>query len=126
MYETDSATLEPLTLERVKMLWKKTYNKEGKPDWSHIFPYYHDDIVFQDSIQRIEGKKNFIALCKRLTDRCEQISMDIFTIAEAPGFFIFNWKMEMKFQKYPNTPIYGSTKLTLGRGQTHHPPKRLL
>ena len=113
MNETDSTTLEPLTLERVKKLWKKTYNKEGKPDWSHIFPYYHDDIVFQDSIQRIEGKKNFIALCKRLTDRCEKLSMDIYSIAEAPGVFIFDWKMEMKFRKNPSTPIYGSTKLTL-------------
>lgn len=113
MNKVDPTVLEPLTLERVKQLWKKTYNKKGKPDWSHIFPYYHDNIVFQDSIQRIEGKKNFIALCNRLTNRCEQLSMDIFTIAETPRFFIFDWKMEMKFRKNPSTPIYGSTKLTL-------------
>lgn len=112
--EINLTILEPLTIERIRVLWGKTYNKEGKPDWSHIFPYYHDDIVFQDSIQRIEGKEKFIALCNRLTDRCEQLNMDIVTIAQADRAFIFDWIMEMKFRKSPSTPIYGSTKLTLG------------
>jgi len=110
----NSTLQEPLTIERIRALWSKTYNKEGKPNWSHIFPYYHDEIVFQDSIQRIEGKANFIALCNRLTDRCEQLNMDILTIAQADNAFIFDWIMEMKFRKNPSTPIYGSTKLTLG------------
>jgi hypothetical protein len=25
-----------------------------------------------------------------------------------------DWKMTMMFQKYPSTPVFGSTKLTLG------------
>lgn len=33
-----------LTLELVKELWSKTYNTNGKPDWSHILPYYDDTI----------------------------------------------------------------------------------
>ena len=47
--------IDKLSIEQIRELWGKTYNTEGKPDWSHIFPYYHDDIVFHDSIQRIEG-----------------------------------------------------------------------
>lgn len=114
MQENEEITnLEPLTTELIKELWSKTYNKEGKPDWSHIFPYYHNDIVFHDSIQKIEGKEDFIALCNRLTDRCEQLTMDIYNIAEAPGIFFFDWKMEMMFKKWPSNPIYGSTKLTI-------------
>lgn len=105
--------LIPLTVDRIRGLWSKTYNKEGKPDWSHIFPYYHDDIVFQDSIQIIEGKEEFIKLCNRLTDRCEQLTMDLYTIAETDNSFIFDWKMEMMFKKWPSNPIYGSTKLTI-------------
>jgi hypothetical protein len=104
---------EPLTVERIRELWGKTYNTEGKPDWSHLFPYYHDEIVFQDSIQRIEGKQDFIALCDRLTDRCEQLNMELFTIGEAPNSFIFDWKMVMIFRKWPSAPIYGSTKITI-------------
>jgi hypothetical protein len=39
--------------------------------------------------------------------------MDIYTIAESVDAFIFDWKMEMIFKKWPSTPIYGSTKLTI-------------
>ena len=111
--ETNVVINEPLTTERIMELWSKTYNKVGKPDWSHIFPYYHDDIIFQDSIQRIEGKEAFIELCNRLTDRCEQLSMDLFTVVEGPNVFFFEWKMEMMFRKWPSNPIYGTTKLTI-------------
>jgi hypothetical protein len=105
--------IQPLTIKKIRELWSKTYNKEGKPDWSHIFPLYHDDIVFQDSIQKIEGKDEFIKLCNRLTDRCEQLTMDIYSITEAKNEFIFDWKMEMMFKKWPSNPIYGCTKLTI-------------
>ena len=108
------ANLEPLTIERVLDLWSKTYNHEGKPDWSHIFPYYDDKIIFQDSIQRIEGIAEFKALCNRLTDRCEQLNMDIKSIAQNKNIIFFEWKMQMIFRKFPSHPIFGSSKLTLG------------
>ena len=57
---------EKLTPEKIRELWGKTYNTEGKPDWSHLFPYYHEAVVFQDSIQRIEGIEAFKAMCARL------------------------------------------------------------
>ena len=57
---------ERLTAEQIRALWSKTYNTEGKPDWSHLFPYYHDEIVFQDSIQRIEGIKAFLVSPSRV------------------------------------------------------------
>ena len=102
-----------LTETRVLELWSKTYNTDGKPDWSHLFPYYHDEIVFQDSIQRIEGKEAFIGLCNRLTDRCRQLRMDIITIASTDREIIFDWTMTMMFKRFPSTPVYGCTKLTL-------------
>ncbi|MHC1787559.1 MAG: nuclear transport factor 2 family protein [Christensenellales bacterium] len=102
-----------LTGENVRLLWSKTYNHEGKPDWSHIFPYYHEDIVFQDSIQRIEGKEAFIAMCGRLTDRCKQLRMDITSMLSDGQEIVFDWQMTMMFGRFPSTPIYGCTKLTL-------------
>jgi hypothetical protein len=102
-----------LTPETVRELWSKTYNTEGKPDWSHIFPFYHDQIIFQDSIQRIEGKEEFVAMCNRLTDRCQQLQMELLTIAQSENVIIFDWIMTMMFKKRPSTPLYGSTKLTL-------------
>ena len=106
--------MEPLTPERVLDLWSRTYNKEGKPDWLHIFPYYHEDIVFEDSIQRIEGIEAFKALCNRLTRRCEQLNMDILSIAQNSSDIFFQWKMTMIFKQWPSTPLYGCTKLSLG------------
>jgi limonene-1,2-epoxide hydrolase len=102
-----------LTKENVLHLWSKTYNTDGKPDWSHIFKYYSDDIVFQDSIQRIEGIDEFIALCNRLTKRCKELRMDINSIVKEDNIIIMDWKMTMMFKKYPSTPIFGSTKLVL-------------
>ena len=110
----DVSELEPLDAERVRDLWSKTYNREGKPDWSHIFPYYHDDIVFHDSIQRIEGKEAFVALCNRLTERCEQLNMDILSIVHQGSEIFFEWKMVMIFRRWPSNPIFGCTKLTIG------------
>jgi limonene-1,2-epoxide hydrolase len=102
-----------LTEENVLTLWSRTYNTDGKPDWSHIFRYYHEGIVFQDTIQRIEGKEEFIALCNRLTNRCKQLQMDIESIFKKDNEIMFDWKMTMMFKKFPSTPIFGCTKLTL-------------
>jgi limonene-1,2-epoxide hydrolase len=102
-----------LTADMVRVLWSRTYNTQGKPDWSHIYPYYHPDIVFQDSIQRIEGIQEFIALCERLTGRCEELRMDIHSVAQDSNVIHMDWTMTMMFKKYPSTPMYGSTVLVL-------------
>ena len=67
--------IEQLSPEKVLEQWSKTYNKNGKPDWSHIIPYYHPDIIFMDSIQKIEGMEDFKAMCARLTKRCRQLEI---------------------------------------------------
>ncbi len=106
--------LPPLTATLFRDLWSKTYNREGKPDWSHIFPYYHPDIIFQDSIQKIEGMEPFTAMCDRLTNRCEQLTMDILSLVIDNGVIFFEWKMVMVFRKFPSTPLYGCTRLSIG------------
>ena len=114
MEMTESEKMEPLTVEQIFELWSKTYNKEGKPDWSHIFPFYHDKIVFQDSIQKIEGIQDFKAMCNRLTNRCEQLNMEIQSIVKDANIVFIEWKMIMMFNKYPSTPVFGCTRLTFG------------
>lgn len=104
---------EPLTPESIRQLWVQTYNTQGKPDWTHLFPYYHDDIIFEDSIQRIEGKAAFMAMCNRLARRCEKLNMDIQSIVMDEKQVFFQWKMVMSFKKWPNTALYGCTRLTL-------------
>jgi len=65
----EKLSLAKLSAEEVRQLWYKTYNRGGKPDCSHIFPCYREDVVFKDSMQEIHGLENFNALCKRLTNR---------------------------------------------------------
>ncbi len=105
--------LKPMNVGTVKELWSQTYNTHGKPDWSHIFPYYHDDMVFQDTIQRIDGKEKFVEMCTRLTARTKELNMEILSIAQDGDVIIFDWIMTMMFKKWPSTPMYGSTKLTI-------------
>jgi limonene-1,2-epoxide hydrolase len=109
--------MESLTPERFRELWSQTYNTQGKPDWSHLFPYYHDDIIFEDSIQRIEGKVEFMAMCNRLALRCEQLNMDILSIIMDGQEVFFQWKMVMRFKRWPSNPVIGCTKLTIGDDQ---------
>ena len=109
----ETGQLKTLDINTIRELWSKTYNAIGKPDWSHLYPYYHPDVVFQDSIQRIEGKKELVALCERLTQRCENIQMEILSIAQDSNTIIMDWIMTMAFKKYPDTPVYGCTKLIL-------------
>jgi limonene-1,2-epoxide hydrolase len=113
MATEEADRLRPLDVEVVRELWSKTYNSAGKPDWTHIYPYYHPEVVFQDSIQRTEGKEEFVALCERLTRRCEKLQMDIHAVAASGNSIFMDWKMTMVFRKFPATPIYGSTRLTL-------------
>jgi len=116
--EEDNKTVEGKTIKQldactVMELWSKTYNTDGKPDWSHIFPYYHKDLVFRDTIQRIDGIEEFTAMCNRLTARTKQLNMEIVSIAHNGNVIIFDWVMTMMFKKWPSTPLYGSTKLKL-------------
>ncbi|MBS3811017.1 MAG: DUF2358 domain-containing protein [Halanaerobiales bacterium] len=101
-----------LSTEKIKKLWSKTYSEEKKPNWSHIFPLYHADIIFQDSIQKIEGKHKFKAMCNRLTKRCKSLKMDIINISKTDNIVMMEWKMTMSFRFFPPKPLYGSTRLT--------------
>lgn len=109
----ETQALEPLTVDSVCRLWSKTYNTDGKPDWSHLFPYYDQGIIFQDSIQRIEGIEAFVAMCRRLSNRCQSLHMELLNVMEKDNIIMMEWIMTMSFKKYPNTPLYGSTRLTL-------------
>ncbi len=113
-HETDKDQMKPLDAELVLDLWSKTYNTHGKPDWSHIFQYYAENIIFEDSIQKVVGKEAFEEMCHRLTKRCEALQMNISSIAAHENVIFMEWEMIMIFRKTPSTSLFGCTKLTLG------------
>lgn len=103
---------EGLTIDEIKEHWSKTYSETGKPDWSHIFPFYSENIIFHDSIQKIEGKTKFVEMCNRLAKRCKSLRMDIYHIVKTENTIMMDWKMTMAFRFFPSSPIYGATRLT--------------
>jgi hypothetical protein len=102
-----------LTKDLVLDLWSKTYNTEGKPDWSHIIPYYADNIYFRDSIQEIRGIEKFTAMTERLTKRSKDLKMNIVNAVKEENKIFIEWEMTLSFKKYPSSILYGSSRLTL-------------
>lgn len=102
-----------LSLEIVKDLWTKTYNTAGKPDWSHIMPYYAEDILFRDSIQEIKGINEFTAMTERLTKRSKDLKMKLVRAVRVENDFFIEWEMTISYKKYPSTIMYGASRLTI-------------
>lgn len=103
-----------ITIELIKKLWLKTYNTEGKPDWSHILPYYDENIYFRDSVQEIHGIEEFSAMTKRLTKRSKELNMNIVNAVKEGNKIFIEWEMTLSFKKYPSSILYGSSRLTIG------------
>jgi len=102
-----------LTKALVLDLWSKTYNTEGKPDWSHILPYYDENIYFRDTIQEIRGIEAFRAMTERLTKRSKDLKMNIVNALMEENKIFLEWEMTLSFKKYPSSVLYGSSRLTL-------------
>ena len=102
-----------LNAESIKELWSKTYNTEGKPDWSHILPYYDEDIYFRDSIQELRGMDEFKAMTERLTDRSNDLKMKIVRTAQQEKDIFIEWEMTIKFKRNPSSVLFGASRVTL-------------
>ena len=102
-----------LTLDIVKDLWAKTYNTDGKPDWSHILPYYDDEIYFRDTIQEIRGIVPFKAMTERLTERSKDLDMKLVRTVQHGNDIFLEWEMTISYKKYPGSAIYGLSRLTI-------------
>ena len=100
-------------LETVKTLWSKTYNTEGRPDWSHIMPYYDDHIVFRDCIQEIRGIEPFKAMTERLTKRSKDLKMNIVRAVKDGNTIFLEWEMTISYKNNPSSVLYGTSRLTI-------------
>jgi len=102
-----------ITLDTVLELWSRTYNTEGKPDWSHILPYYDNDVYFRDTVQELRGMEEFKTMTERLTKRSKELSMNIVNAVQSGRTVFLEWEMTIKFKKNPSSIIYGTSRLTL-------------
>jgi len=103
------------TVDQIKELWTKTYNNAGKPDWSHIIPYYAKDMEFKDSIQYLKGIEDFTAMTERLSTRSNELKMRVVNATKDGAIIFVEWEMTIIFKKRPSSIIYGASRLTLNK-----------
>ncbi len=103
-------------LDQIVALWSKTYNETGKPDWSHIWPYYDDNILFKDSIQEIRGITAFREMTQRLAERSNELYMKIIRTAMEGNIIFVEWEMTINYKKTRNSILYGASRITLSEG----------
>jgi GTPase SAR1 family protein len=113
MVETSMQNEYKLTLDIVNDLWAKTYNTDGKPDWSHILPYYDDTIFFKDTIQEIRGIDEFKKMTERLTKRATELKMRLVRTVQQENDIFLEWEMTISYNKYPSSIMYGFSRLTI-------------
>ena len=113
LVEQDLTNKKITVVETVEDLWSKTYNTAGKPDWSHILPFYDDTIYFRDSIQEIHGMTEFRAMTERLTNRSKDLKMKIVKAVMGGDTVFVEWEMTISYKKNPSSVLYGSSRLTL-------------
>jgi limonene-1,2-epoxide hydrolase len=101
------------TADQIRELWNRTYNTQGKPDWSHILPYYAQDIHFRDSIQEIHGIDEFTSMTERLASRSQELHMDVVRVAKQERELFLEWEMTIAYKKRPKSVIYGMSRVTL-------------
>ncbi len=99
--------------ELLKELWTKIYDSQGRPNWSHILPYYAQDIFFKDSIQEIRGIHEFTAMTERLIKRSGSLKIEIKNIVQDGNVMFIEWIMTLTFHRLPSSSIYGSSRVSL-------------
>lgn len=101
------------TSDQVISLWSKTYNESGKPDWSHLIPYYDENIVFKDSIQEIRGLQEFQKMTGRLAQRSSELFMKVLRIVMEKNLIFVEWEMTINYKKTRRSVLYGASRLTI-------------
>lgn len=102
-----------LDASTIKGLWEKTYNTSGKPDWSHILPYYDEEVIFRDSIQEIRGIEAFRAMTERLANRSKALNMEVKRAVMERSVLFIEWEMTISYKRNPSSVLYGASRLTL-------------
>jgi hypothetical protein len=107
---------DPFSIRSVEQLiesWTRTYNTAGKPDWSHLLPYYAPDIHFTDSVQEIHGIKPFSEMVERLTRRSGELRMAVLRGMMQDNVIFIEWEMTILFRNTRTSVLHGASRLTL-------------
>lgn len=94
-------------------LWTRVYNEAERPDWSHLLPYYAEEIHFTDSVQEIHGIKPFSEMVERLTRRSSELRMAVLRAVIQENVIFVEWEMTILFRNTRASVVHGASRLTL-------------
>ncbi len=103
-----------LSLQLAREIFAQYRDDAGQLCMAHMYPYYHDDIHFKDSVQTIVGMQDFVAMGDRLLRRCAKgYKMEVHNAAQDGNIIFLHWTMTMRYAGTSEAAIDGTTILTL-------------
>ncbi len=105
------------SLAQFSELWQGIYSLSGRPCWDGILPYYHEDILFRDSVQEIRGIGPFTAMTRRLAERSRDLEFLIHNGVMDGNVIFIEWEMVISYKRYPKSSVYGSSRIVLRDGK---------
>ncbi len=101
-----------LTVEKAKELFEVVFCGENL-DFSLVYQYYDTNVSFQDSIQSVEGRNEFIEMIKRFIERCKELSLDVHHAVQGESVIFLHWTLKFKLFPLQESTFEGVSKLTL-------------
>ena len=102
-----------MTLERARHIFDR--KPDGSPDYSIIESCYHENLRFQDPLQKLEGRAAFIEMSDTFVGRVFDFEASIEKSAQTGNVIFIQWTMAYRFGKptAPRMTSEGTTKLEL-------------
>jgi limonene-1,2-epoxide hydrolase len=81
---------------------------------------YAPHVVFQDPIQKLAGREEFLAMNRRLRGRAKRLRFTVTRAVQAEDLIVLAWKFDFEPKLGPTMQAEGSTLLRLEGGQVVH------
>lgn len=104
-------------LEHYLSLWKEIHASAEGSSWTHILPYYDENIYFKDTVQEIRGIKDFEKMTERLAKKSKNLELIVLNSCMKDNLIFVEWEMVISYKKYPKTSIFGVSKTLLKDGK---------
>jgi ketosteroid isomerase-like protein len=94
--------------QRFGALWEAV-RAGDKGSVDALAPLYGEDMVFQDPLQTIRGREDFLDVMRRLVERSREVAFRIESVASEGESLFASWTMELQPRLGPRLRIEGAT-----------------
>jgi len=91
-------------------------NRDGEGALPLLEELYHEDVQFQDPIQKVHGRAAFIEANRRLLRRAKSLTFNLGTSVEQDGNLFVVWTMTFEPRVGPRMVFDGATHITHREG----------